>query len=110
MRSSPRRFRRGVVVLLLLQVTLAAAWAQHVSAGRPDAAHVEEAGTAGCPVLHDDGHCLVCQVMTLRLLGADTVRLRVPQIITGTGSARAAPFRPAPAARTTRHSRAPPLA
>jgi hypothetical protein len=91
MRSSPRRSLRAIIVLLLLHVTFVGAAAPHAAARPADAAaHVEAAGTADCPVSHDDTHCLICQAMSLRILAADAVRLQALEAVGGSGSLPAA--------------------
>jgi hypothetical protein len=99
-----------MIVLLLLQLTLAGGWMPHAAASSRDAApHIEQAGAATCPAFHDDGHCLICQAMGLRLPEGDAVRLPLQAAVTERGPLPAAEPRTAGAVLQPGQPRAPPI-
>ena len=80
MRHPPTRSWRAIIALILLQVSLAGPWASHVGAAAagPAAVHVEAAGDARCPVVHDEDRCLACQASGQRI--AVTAAVAVPSL------------------------------
>ena len=87
MRHPPTRSWRAIIALILLQVSLAGPWASHVGAAAagPAAVHVEAAGDARCPVVHDEDRCLACQAIGQRIGERDAKLDEVQEIRAGGG-------------------------
>jgi len=96
--------------MLMLHLAFVGAWVPHVAALSTHApvAHVDAAGTRGCPPVHDESTCCLCQVATALVLVTSPIALDISDArITARPAPRTSAVR---THRTTssRHSRAPP--
>jgi len=96
--------------MLVLHLAFVGAWVPHVAAlsAESPVTHVEAAGTRGCPPVHDETTCCLCQVATMLVLVASPIALDISD---GRITARPAPRTSAIRNHRTissRHSRAPP--
>jgi hypothetical protein len=109
MRPPLTRSLRATLVLIMLPVLFSGAWS-HAVADRPGPAgpHVEAAGTQRCPASHDEGRCLACQVLNLRVVVSHAVHVNIPESVGDGGCWQTAGLNPASVTPSHTQPRAPP--